>query len=441
LKTTDHGDPLEVRAHVIGASGERWVEPFLQANAPSLPRLRLKVDVCADSEVYVRLTPGARIGAMPLVGPATRRVVAGILVEPRFRWPALGAVFNSIGFTVEPALGGSPLVPGSARDVPPWILAGPVIQRVAALLRHSRRSFVEHQETRSSLRGRVLWPMWISTQLPRGAWTQFPCRYSEPESDPCLLANARWTLSRLMEELSRVAWSPPGRFLLRRADELLLAIGPGTALRPGVAPAVPAASEWLRDALEAMAWVAEERGLGGARSLDGLAWDLSIDSVWEAWIAAFAGRLGGRLGMSASPFAGARRVLRWVGPVQSMGSLAPDVELRSAERVVWIDAKYKPHLQLLARRGWSGVSEEIRGEHRADLHQALAYASLADVAQIDTLLLYPSMGSEPRRLDTVATVTSGRRRVRLILASVPFGYRSPEHEEADLAAFRELLTG
>jgi hypothetical protein len=124
-----------------------------------------------------------------------------------------------------------------------------------------------------------------------------------------------------MEELSRVAWSPPGRFLLRRADELLLAIGPGTALCLGVQPALPAATQWLRDALEAMAWVAEERGFGGARSLDGLAWDLSIDSVWEAWIAAFAGRLGGRLAMTATPFAGARRALRWVGPVQSMGSL------------------------------------------------------------------------------------------------------------------------
>ena len=77
--------------------------------------------------------------------------------------------------------------------------------------------------------------------------------------------------------------------------------------------------------------------------------------------------------MTASPFAGARRALRWVGPVQSMGSLAPDVELRGAERVVWIDAKYKPHLQLLAHRGWSGVSEEIRREYRADLHQALAF--------------------------------------------------------------------
>jgi len=91
--------------------------------------------------------------------------------------------------------------------------------------------------------------------------------------------------------------------------------------------------------------------------------------------------------------------------------------------------------------GWSGVSEEIRREHRADLYQALAHESLADVAQADTLLLYLSLGIEPRRFDTVATVTSGRRRVRLILASVPFGYRSTEHEEADLAAFRGLLVG
>jgi hypothetical protein len=44
-------------------------------------------------------------------------------------------------------------------------------------------------------------------------------------------------------------------------------------------------------------------------------------------------------------------------------------------------------------------------------------------------------------LDNVATLTSGHRRARPILASVPFGYRSPEQEETDFAAFRELLAG
>jgi len=48
---------------------------------------------------------------------------------------------------------------------------------------------------------------------------------------------------------------------------------------------------------------------------------------------------------------------------------------------------------------------------------------------------------DPIPLPLLAIVTSGRRQVRLILASVPFGYRSPKHEKTDLAAFRELLAG
>ncbi|MEZ4234552.1 MAG: hypothetical protein R3B89_35605 [Polyangiaceae bacterium] len=36
-----------------------------------------------------------------------------------------------------------------------------------------------------------------------------------------------------------------------------------------------------------MGWVADERGLGGARVLDGMSWDLPIDEVWEAWVDAF----------------------------------------------------------------------------------------------------------------------------------------------------------
>lgn len=131
LKARDHGEPVSVRGRDIGAAGERWVEPFFAANSAALKRLDLRHEVRADPEVRVLLRPGARIGAIPLLGPATRRVVAGFLVEPRFQWPALGAVFSAIGFTVEPRMGGALLVPGSAREVPPWLLAGPVLERLA----------------------------------------------------------------------------------------------------------------------------------------------------------------------------------------------------------------------------------------------------------------------------------------------------------------------
>jgi len=439
LKAHDHGEPICIHAQDVGATGDRWVEPFLAANMAGLRRLCLNHEIRVDRVLRVLLRPGPRIGAIPLLSPTTRKVAAGLLIEPRFSWAALGAVFGVIAFCVEPSLGGAQLVPGSAREVPPWLLAGPVIERIAALLQHRRRGFVERAEYRTSPRGHVDWTTWATAQVSRGAWTTFPCRFSEPDDDPDLLASVRWTLSRLAEDLSSLAWSPPARYLLRRAAELQSIVGTGAQRRPSLNWSQAGASAWVTEAVEAMTWVAEERGLGGARSLDGLAWDLSIDAVWEAWVAAFSADLGRQLGMTASPFQAARRPLRWHGAAQSMGALVPDVELRGPERIVWVDAKYKAHLELLARKGWSGLSDEVRAEHRADLHQALAYASLADVPQVDTLLIYPRVGSDDRLQATVATVTSGRRRVRLVLAAVPFGYRNPEHRERCLRYFRDLF--
>lgn len=86
-----------------------------------------------------------------------------------------------------------------------------------------------------------------------------------------------------------------------------------------------------------------------------------------------------------------------------------------AGRMIWVDAKYKAHLSLLARYGWSGLSDAVRDAHRADLHQALAYSALSSADQIDSVLAYPQLGErsdEHRQHATVATLASGRRRVR-----------------------------
>jgi hypothetical protein len=439
MRTQDHGSPVSIEGNIIGSAGDHWIKPFLAANAQGFKRLALRPEISLSPDPCVKLHPNHCIGAMPLLNPATRRVTAGILVEPRFRWPALGAVFNAIGFSVEPNLGGTSLVPGSAREVPPWILAGPVIERIEAMLRHCKRGFIEIEADKASPRGHIQWNKWIGENLPSGNWACFPCRFTEPDNDPELLAGARWTLKRLKEELSTVAWTLPARYLLKRANELQSVLGMGLAHRPAVGWAIPGSSSWTMDGIEAMSWVAEERGLGGARTLDGLAWDLSIEAVWEAWVSSFAAELSKQIGMVSSPFQSARRPLRWAGQVRSMGALMPDVELRSAEKTIWIDAKYKAHMELLRRKGWDGLSEEIRDAHRADLHQALAYASLADTPQVDTILIYPQIIDDKRPIATVASITSGRRRVRLILASLPFGFHSPEQRETSIGMFREVL--
>jgi hypothetical protein len=438
IQAVDHGPAVRLDPSAVGAAGDRWVEPFLEANGAHLRRLGMSATVEARGGLALRLTPGPRIGAVPLLSPSTRRVAAGLLIAPRFRWSALGAVLGEIGFATEPSLGSAPLVPGSAREVPAWLLAAPVIRRLEALLRHPKRGFTERDEIRASPRGRVDWSRWARTHVPSGRWASLPCHFSEPDDDPELLAAVRWTLGRLDDELATFHEAIAARLLRVRVADLRAHVGPGEARRPS-ADFKAGGSGWVAEATQAMGWVAEERGLGGSRVLDGMSWDLPIDEVWEAWVDAFVAELAPRCGLTALRRGSTTRRLSWATPTSSMRALVPDSGLRGAGRLVWVDAKYKAHLELLARRGWSGLEETTRDAHRADLHQALAYASLGEVERVDSLLVYPELSPRDRSRPAIATVAAGRRRVRLLLVGLPFGFHSPEHREASLAEWRELL--
>jgi hypothetical protein len=426
-----------------GRRNERWVEPFLEANRAPLRRLGVATEVGYEGEVVLRLRPGDRIGAAPLLSASTRKVTAGILIAPRFKWSALADVVGRIGFSVEPRIGGDRLVPGSARDVPAWLIAGPVLRRLEALLRRRRRAFVDQHETRTAPRGRIDWNEYVQRSVGTGRWHHLPCRFSAPEDDPKLLANVRWTLERVTDSLCSLAPTPIGRSLLDAADELLALAGPGPRLRPHGDGKGGFGSELLGQALEAMGWVADERGLGGARTLDGLAWDLAVDMLWESWVGNVMRTLGPRNGLAVRTGTQTAKPLDWRGPFRSMTKLVPDVEMVGADRLVLVDAKYKAHLLMLARGTWPELQDEVRDAHRADLHQALAYASLANVASIDTVLAYPVGADDEDRVArfSVATVASGRRRVRLLLAGLPFGFRSASHEARVLETWGAILRG
>lgn len=438
LEAFDHGPEIRLEPSVVAASGDRWIEPFLAANGDFLRRLRVTTTVDPGGHV-LRLSPGPRIGAIPLLSPATRRVAAGLLIKPRFRWSALGAVLSGVGFAIEPSLGGTPLVPGSAREVPPWILAAPVLRRLEAYLRHRKRGFGVRREDRESPRGRVDWARWARSYVPSGRWTNLPCEFSEPDDDPELMAALRWTLSRLDDDLSLMQDAIPARLLKERIADLLAIIGPGLSRRP-IDAGASHTNDWIAEAVEAMGWVADERGLGGSRVLDGMSWDLPVDQLWESWVDTFVANLAPRCGLTAVRRGATTRTLNWTSTTASMRLLIPDSGLRGDGRFVWVDAKYKAHLQMLAHRGWSGLDEATSEAHRADIHQALAYAALDDGDRIDSMLVYPELSGSEASRPAVATLACGRRRVRLILIGLPFGFRSPEQREAKLTQWRELLS-
>jgi hypothetical protein len=318
------------------------------------------------------------------------------------------------------------------------LLAAPVVRRLESYLQHRKRGFVERDEVRQSPRGRIDWTRWATTHVASGRWTSLPCRFSDPSDDPELMAAVRWTLTRLDDDLDRFREASAARLLRARVADLRTIVGQGPARRPSAGHEGHDGG-WLGDALQAMGWVAEERGLGGSRILDGMSWDLAIEDVWESWVERFVGELAPRCGLNAIGRGETSQRINWSTPTSSMRMLIPDSGLRGTDRVVWVDAKYKAHLQLLAQKGWAGLEETTRDAHRADLHQALAYSTLDDVNRVDSVLVYPDLGGDNVSRPAIATVASGRRRVRLLLLGLPFGFRSPAHRENTLNAWRDAL--
>jgi 5-methylcytosine-specific restriction endonuclease McrBC regulatory subunit McrC len=311
-----------------------------------------------------------------------------------------------------------------------------VLARLADLLRALRRGYRIEEETLRRPRGKIVWTKYVRESLTRGKWDQLPCRFPDLANDPKLRRMIRWGVERVRQALMSVSNADAiARLLVSVADEVL------TQLRD-VVPLVPPRDELtrladnpitdvlLRNGLEALGWVADERGLGGGREMDGLAWSMQLHELWERYVEATVRRevasIGGQVRV------GRKREtvfpLEWTDPShRSMGQLIPDIVVFRGDSVHIVDAKYKAHLAELDEHGWYRFTTDAREAHRADIHQALAYASLYAAAEVKATLVYPlrqstyeSLRSRDRDV-SVAQLLHGARQVRLELRGMPFG--------------------
>ena len=441
LTLSDQGAPLTIEPSLFGVGGrdQSWnahAENFISVNRPQLSALDIHPEFAAKaSEIALQLRPGGVVGAVPLRTPDSRRIAGGVIVRPRFGWEGIGPLLQGIGWAASPRILEMPLVPGSAREVPPWVLAGPVLQRLAHLLKEVRRGFRMHEEVRQAPRGQVLWGKYVTQQMSRGAFHQFPCRFPELGPDELLKSYIRWGLERIQRSLAPYAVVDTiARRLNEQADELLSAIEASTPRAPDrrtldqLTKAVGLPSAALARGLQALGWIVEERGLAGAAETDGLAWSLPMYELFERWVEhitrtwahEFGGQvLAGRTAETLVPIVWDR------GAQGSMKSLIPDLVVRHEDHVYVIDAKYKGHFQELDDARWLALADELREQHRHDLHQILAYASLYEGTEITAVLVYPMHAKTWARLAAhdrtiaKATLSSGGRLVNLALVGLP----------------------
>jgi len=162
IKLDDQGTYYTVPPSLFPTAGrdQSWnarADNFLQANRPQLNALAVEAQLASNTdEIQLRLKPGGTIGAVPLRAPDTHKVTTGLIVKPRFGWDGIGPLLQYIGWAATPRILEMPLVPGSAREVPAWVLAGPILRRLERLLQDMRRSFNVQEEVRQTPRGQIL---------------------------------------------------------------------------------------------------------------------------------------------------------------------------------------------------------------------------------------------------------------------------------------------
>jgi len=157
-RADDNGPGVELEPSAFGGSTEegwgRAYESFRRLNDDAFSALSVapRFESTARGPVLT-LCPGNRAGAIPLRSGTTGHVVAGYVVRPRFGWSGVGSILSETGWHSAPNILSMPLVPGSGREVPPWVLAGPVIARLRALLEQLKRGFDFKEATPQAPRG------------------------------------------------------------------------------------------------------------------------------------------------------------------------------------------------------------------------------------------------------------------------------------------------
>ena len=416
----------------------RLAQQFVQQNRGLLADFGVTPRVSYDGKhLDVELETSSKIGALPLLSPTTGRPDYGLIIRPRFEWLGIGGMLAQMGWRVVPTPLRLPLLPGSERKIPLWVLSTIILFRLRALLNGLDRQFELTTAYLPAPRGTVDWQQYATKQLPGAQFLQVPCQFPDLRDDLDLMAAIHFTLRKQLASLNTQRHVGP---LVMQLIELCISLLEKVRSVPAIQPSTNMLLAWtnkslqsnvFREGLQAVEWTIDNRGLAGLADLRGLPWILSMETFFEAWVETAVSRLARNIG--GTVHVGRKRdtivPFQWEPPYSgSQRYLLPDVILERENETIIFDAKYKRHWEELALTQWHRMDEIIRKEHRQDLLQVLAYAATKSKAKVTCCLVYPCQSKtweslrERGRLYHRANIPAGSRQLNLILMAIPMSY-------------------
>ena len=408
---------------------------FISDNRGLLHDFGVTVDSKYDGhKVYLSFNSSNRIGALPMLSPTSGKPDYGLVIKPRFDWSGLGPMLSVMGWKVVPTPLKLPLIPGTERKVPTWVLSSIILNRIQTLLEQLNRTFEFIESDLKAPKGTVNWNLYAIERIPSVKFLNIPCRYPDLRDNEELKSTIHFTLKKLLSSLESQRAS--GIFILQLLEQCMALIARVNKVVPNRPTTLnlfswnnlPIQRDAFRKGLEAIEWTIDDRGLAGLGDLQGLPWIMPMETFFEAWLETIGSFLIRKIGGILKT--GRKREtitpISWIPPfVGSQKYLLPDVIIEKENEIIILDAKYKEHWEEMNFNSWNNLEEEIRERHREDLLQILAYSSVTDKKTITSCLIYPcknttwdSMISRNRTFHK-ASLYAGQRKINLLLTAIP----------------------
>jgi hypothetical protein len=413
----------------------RLSQQFINQNWGILNNFDVKASQYYDGDrIWIIIKSGVKVGAFPLLSPTSGKPDFSMIIKPRFEWVGVGQMLAQMGWRIVPTPLRLPLIRGTERKIPSWVLSSIILSRIQVLLQQLERRFELIQSIQPAPKGTVDWSDYATIKIPHAQFLQIPCQFPDLRDDRVLKSAIHFTLRKQLAGLeSQRGLAGAVLSLIDLCQSLIRQV----AVVPPRQPSPQLIQGWLsgplrvdafREGIQAVEWTVDDRGLAGLADLQGLPWVLPMDQFFEAWVETLVTLLSREIGGEIK----VGRKKETLAPIQwnsrSIGTqkyLLPDVILERDDVTVVFDAKYKRHWEEFQNANWYEVEKEIQEQHRIDLFQVLAYSSLRSGRRIIACLVYPCRYHTWESLKNRGkhflrgTIPAGGRNLEIVLTAVP----------------------
>ncbi|MFC0603599.1 hypothetical protein ACFFGA_03470 [Winogradskyella pulchriflava] len=371
----------------------QYLQKFITYNAKQFDFLGVQPFIVgSDQNVSIAFRTSSFIGSIPLRASDTGKQIGDFVVTPRFsgqnRYEDYIEILDLLDSEINPQIIDSlPLASGKNFRPPLYLEAVKYVKALEGLIRLNWRKFDNVEKTTQEPSGQVNWKKYFNLEYKVENRLKFPVRKNILSEYHSEYSEIRYVFDICKKELlsanTPLRIKTTFRSRLNFIEEKLYYHKPVQTTNisfkysdnPIVTNCKKQANKILNFSLT-----------------DGTAWKVDFSEVFEKFVQHIfkqvTKEVGGQLYTNYKFQARTNKFYAW-----ELKHIEPDAIYQKRNLIVFIDAKYKSNLY-----NKFGISEQLKDDHRHDLHQIMSYSSFDKTSSKNGFLCYPSETLESKTI-------------------------------------------